>query len=303
MPETFYSNGKLLITGEYLVLDGALSLALPTKFGQSLAVEKTIGNSLVWNSFDDKNQSWFHAEFSIGEHIDIITTSDKEICNQLLKILQVTRSLNPSFLLNSEGFEVKTHLDFPRQWGLGTSSTLINNIANWSKIDTYELLEKTFGGSGYDIACAQHNHPILYQRIDGKPIVKEVNFQPNFEEHIFFVYLNKKQNSRDAIANYRKKASNLSNELLEINDITTKMVNCQVLTDFQLLMDKHEHILSKILLQQPIKERLFSDFDGSVKSLGAWGGDFVMAVSEENPVEYFQQKGFSTILPYSELIL
>jgi mevalonate kinase len=28
----FYSNGKLLLTGEYLVLDGAKSLALPTKF-------------------------------------------------------------------------------------------------------------------------------------------------------------------------------------------------------------------------------------------------------------------------------
>ncbi|MCK7590281.1 GYDIA family GHMP kinase [Subsaxibacter sp. CAU 1640] len=303
MPETFYSNGKLLITGEYLVLDGALSLALPTKFGQSLAVEKTSGNSLVWNSFDDKNQSWFHAEVSIGEHIDIITTSDKEICNQLLKTLRVTRSLNPSFLLNYEGFDVKTHLDFPRQWGLGTSSTLINNIANWSKIDAYELLEKTFGGSGYDIACAQHNHPILYQRIDGKPIVTEVSFKPNFKDQIFFVYLNKKQNSREAIANYRKKASNLSNEFLEINDITKKMVNCQDLTDFQLLMNNHEHILSKILRQQPIKERLFSDFDGSIKSLGAWGGDFVMAASEENPVEYFQQKGFSTILPYSELIL
>jgi hypothetical protein len=27
----FYSNGKLLITGEYLVLDGAKAFALPTK--------------------------------------------------------------------------------------------------------------------------------------------------------------------------------------------------------------------------------------------------------------------------------
>ena len=32
--QTFYSNGKLLITGEYVVLDGAKALALPTKFGQ-----------------------------------------------------------------------------------------------------------------------------------------------------------------------------------------------------------------------------------------------------------------------------
>ena len=31
----FYSNGKLLITGEYVILDGALSLAVPSLLGQS----------------------------------------------------------------------------------------------------------------------------------------------------------------------------------------------------------------------------------------------------------------------------
>ena len=36
MKKTFYSNGKLLITGEYVVLDGAKALALPTKYGQNL---------------------------------------------------------------------------------------------------------------------------------------------------------------------------------------------------------------------------------------------------------------------------
>jgi hypothetical protein len=38
MQKTFYSNGKLLITGEYLILDGAKGLALPTKMGQNLSV-------------------------------------------------------------------------------------------------------------------------------------------------------------------------------------------------------------------------------------------------------------------------
>jgi len=36
---SFYSNGKLLITGEYLVLDGAKALALPTKYGQGQIVK------------------------------------------------------------------------------------------------------------------------------------------------------------------------------------------------------------------------------------------------------------------------
>jgi mevalonate kinase len=39
--QTFYSHGKLLISSEYAVLDGAQALALPTKFGQTLKVEST----------------------------------------------------------------------------------------------------------------------------------------------------------------------------------------------------------------------------------------------------------------------
>ena len=35
-----------------------------------------------------------------------------------------------------------------------TSSTLIANLAKWSNVDPYILLSETFGGSGYDIACA-----------------------------------------------------------------------------------------------------------------------------------------------------
>ena len=37
----FNSNGKLMLTGEYLALDNALVLTLPTKFGQSLRSQKS----------------------------------------------------------------------------------------------------------------------------------------------------------------------------------------------------------------------------------------------------------------------
>jgi mevalonate kinase len=52
MKKTFYSNGKLLITGEYLVLDGAKALALPTKFGQNLTVEEGANQEISWTSHD-----------------------------------------------------------------------------------------------------------------------------------------------------------------------------------------------------------------------------------------------------------
>jgi hypothetical protein len=48
--QTFYSNGKLLLTGEYVVLDGAEALALPTRFGQNLKVKQGVTQELKWLS-------------------------------------------------------------------------------------------------------------------------------------------------------------------------------------------------------------------------------------------------------------
>lgn len=42
------ANGKLLLTGEYLVLDGALSLAFPTRKGQTLLAKKSEKKGFFW---------------------------------------------------------------------------------------------------------------------------------------------------------------------------------------------------------------------------------------------------------------
>ena len=61
--------------------------------------------------------------------------------------------------------------------------------------------------------------------------------------------------------------------------------------------------MSEILNISTVKLRLFSDFKGTIKSLGAWGGDFVLVFSKEDPTIYFKNKGFETIVTYSEMIL
>ena len=45
-----YSNGKLLISGEYVILDGALSLAVPTLFGQYLEILENDSKYIIWTS-------------------------------------------------------------------------------------------------------------------------------------------------------------------------------------------------------------------------------------------------------------
>lgn len=302
MPKKYYSNGKLLITGEYLILDGALALAIPTSYGQSLTVEPLQEHQLIWESYDQLGNLWYETTFSLSDDFNAIA-SDNPITTRLLQIWGAIKKHNPTFLNEDRGVKVKTQADFPRNWGLGTSSTLINNMAQCAKLDAYKLLEETFGGSGYDIACAQHNYPLTYQLENHGRTIIERDFNPEFKQHLYFVFLNKKQNSREGIAAYQSTKSNIHLALSEVNAITNDMIGCTTLKTFQFLMQSHERIISKIIKQQPIKEASFKDFNGSIKSLGAWGGDFVLVASEDNPEAYFKSKGFDTIITYENMTL
>ena len=61
------SPGKLLITAEYYVVKGALALAIPTKFRQSLDFKYNASNTLKWKSFDKKNDVWLNCEFQLSD--------------------------------------------------------------------------------------------------------------------------------------------------------------------------------------------------------------------------------------------
>lgn len=303
MPTSFYSNGKLLLTGEYAILDGAKGLALPTKFGQYLSLSHSESENFIWNSLDENDAVWFSSEFS-KNRLETIHTSDPEVALRLSQILVAAKKLNPLFSTNTDEVNaVETKVTFPRNWGLGTSSTLIANIASWAEINPYELLEATFGGSGYDIACATHKTPITYQRNGFSPNIQEVNFKPNFEDRLFFVYLNEKKNSRDAITSYRNLNFNKTQLLSAINNITDKILSCTSLKEFEHLLNQHEKILSKTLQVPTIKSTLFADYSHTIKSLGAWGGDFVLAIGTEEDMVYFKNKGYHTVLPYQKMIL
>ncbi|WP_413999489.1 GYDIA family GHMP kinase [Flavobacterium sp. W1B] len=304
MKKTFYSNGKLLITGEYLVLDGAKAFALPTKFGQNLIIESGINQEISWKSYDSNGSIWFEETISFLEISSSQIPESESVKTTLIEILHQAFLLNPDFLNNTNGYTISTQLTFPRKWGLGTSSTLINNIAQWLQIDAFVLLNNSFGGSGYDIACAQNDFPILYHLVNGKPIVEKVSFNPAFSQNIYFVYLNKKQSSKTSIARYQtNKAFKREKTIDEINKVTQTILNATNLDTFAEAITAHEALMSHVLETSTVQETLFSDFDGAIKSLGAWGGDFVMAVSKEDPTAYFKSKGYETILTYDEMIL
>ena len=291
-----HSNGKLLITGEYLVLDGAISLALPCNYGQSLRFTSHKKNILNWISLDVNKEIWFEASFEANT-FKVQKTSDDNIVKWVQKILKSSSELSTS-KKKLEG-TIINELEFPSNWGLGSSSTLLNNISNLYEIDPYDLHFSTTNGSGYDIACASYNTSLTYQIINNKPIVNPVDWNPDYKNEIIFIYLNKKQKSNLEIKRYHKLKKNLD-LVNQISNITKKIIKSKSISEFEKLIDQHELIISELIQTKTVKEKYFSDYNGSIKSLGAWGGDFILAT--RNNKNYFLEKGFNTVFTFSELI-
>ena len=299
----FYSNGKLWVIGEYYVLEGAKVLAWPTKTGQYLRIYPLQSPVVTWKSYDADGSVWYNDDIPVADILQKRTVADNKIRNTLVAILYEAHLLNPHILSETQGFLAEAELTFPRHWGLGSSSTLINNIAQWFQVDAFELLEKSFGGSGFDIACAQHNRAVTYQKKEGQVTVEEVDFYPDFKNDIYFIYLNQKKDSKEGIANFKKKKGNLTTEIEEVSRLTDELVRGVDYDTFIARIRNYEHRLSKVLEIPTVQDRLFPDFKGTVKSLGAWGGDFIMAVSKDNPEDYFVSKGFTVVIPFRDMIL
>ena len=297
--KSFYSNGKVLLTGEYSVLNGSLAIGLPTKMGQDMLVENILNEKISWLSFNMNSEKWFECLFDL-KSLNVLGTSDKNISLRLKKILESSRDLNSKFL--KTGKKIITNLDFDYKWGLGTSSTLINNISKWAEINPYELLKKTFGGSGYDLACAEANSPILFSLNSGKEKVIPVNFNPILKKNLFFIYQNKKQNTKKSLEEYQNQNLFDKSTINRISKISQDLMFTSNINEFRKLIDYHENIMSSVLKIDSINKKV-RDYEGSIKSLGAWGGDFFLAVGPEDSLDYFKKRNYKIGYKYADFIL
>ena len=305
MNATFYSHGKVLLTGEYLVVDGAEGLALPCKYGQRMDVVLRSDSSpliIHWKSFTSAEELWFEGRFQWdGTSLVIEVASDDQIAIRLQRWL--TWALKRTQQLNNGHWEVQTHLEFPRDWGLGSSSTTLANIAQWLDVNVYELFHATEKGSGYDLACATADGPLMYKKELPEPRSTRVEWLPSFHEHLYFVHMGQKQRSDVEVKKYQDLAFDRAESILKVNSMTHRILRAKDLSEFKRTLEEHEALLAEILRRPTIKSQLFSDFPGLVKSLGAWGGDFILVSSDTHPRTYFQQKGFPTIIPYAKMVL
>lgn len=298
---TYHANGKLLLCGEYFVLHGAKALALPLKVGQQLRVYSDFqSDTLLWKAFY-KGQVWFWCQLK-PDDFSIVNSNDLDKAATLSRIFQSIQSLDPDFHPKA-GTRFETKLDANPEWGLGSSSTLISVLSQWAVIDAFKLNDRVFSGSGFDIACAQADGPILYIH---NQLVERVDIDYPFAGQLLLVYSGKKKNTRAEVHAFMEEKKVATHLIHEMSALADEFVQCRYQNTFNQLIREHEKIVGQLIGQTPVKEHYFADFQGEVKSLGAWGGDFYLISAKQSFAEvkiYFESKGFTTIFKWTELIL
>jgi mevalonate kinase len=301
----FYSKGKFLLTGEYLVLHGAKALAVPLKFGQTMMVRETERPGiLLWETYVTGNL-WFTGVFGLSD-MEILDTSDRKIALFIQNLLIAGSKYNPELMESLQGYHIRNSIDFNIKWGLGSSSSLISNMAWWLEISPFTLFHELFQGSGFDIACSRADKPIVYQLNNSLPVFMEINFNPSFSEKIYFIYSGKKQDSQQSVLKFRQQFKKDNLLTREISDATEALIQSRTLEEFSMILELHENLLSLVLGLPKVKDELFPDFPGAVKSLGAWGGDFVMASANlgyEEVKDYFSRKNLPVVFRWKEIVL
>ena len=288
----FFAHGKILISGEYAVLKGARALAIPSIKGQQLSISEG-SEHISWESVDYQGNTWFKAHFNLD--LSIISSWDDSRAEFIQLLLKKAFQLSGS---QPAPLNFCSFLEFPAEWGLGSSSSLTYLIASYFNLDPFSLFFSTQNGSGYDIACAGSDQAILYQLINGQPQIETCKIPEAFRES-FFIYLNKKQDSRKEVAKFRELpiTKEQIDQITSLTESFTRVQNPQKLIELCL---EHEAILSSILGVPTVGDQLFSDYQGGIKSLGAWGGDFIMAIGDDTE-NYFRERGFRHILSFNDM--
>lgn len=281
-----------MLFGEYIVLCGSKSLAIPLKFEQTLKVEEDVNTK--WESYCNGEQ-WF--EMKLGEDFEVLSATNENITSRLVKIFRTIGSNNSDISFKNK---FSTEANFDLDWGIGSSSTLISLLSQWSQVDWRLLLEKSFGGSGYDVACATSQGPLLFSM---SGCSEQVNLAKNITDHILFVYSGKKQSSEIEVSNFDKEKIG-EHTIERMDEIIRSAIQSETIEQFEQSINESEEMLSLILGKSKISDEQFMDYPYSTKSLGAWGGDFILATyrNEVEARQYFSNKGLKTHFTYNEII-
>lgn len=298
---TSYAPGKLMITGEYLVLKGAKALAVPLKLGQHLTI-KHKGVGLVEWETHYQGKKIFEASFC-PDTLSIQSETNIRNAQYISLVLSGLKTLKPDFF-PSKGMSFLSELEFPLEWGLGNSSALIVNLAKLAGVHPIQLHQQTSIGSGYDVACAFESKPILYG-LNPEPHWDAVSFSPSFADELYLVYLGNKQDSNKSVKDFFLKCEVSQEQLFQSDSMTQQALKSPTSAAFVDVLQQITQLTSSVLgIDNPLPER-FPHLDGFAKPLGAWGGDFALIVSKlpkQVLKNYLYAENVDVVFSWDELV-
>ncbi|CAI8309763.1 MAG: Uncharacterised protein [Flavobacteriales bacterium UBA4585] len=90
-------------------------------------------------------------------------------------------------------------------------------------------------------------------------------------------------------------------QIEEINALTSAFINASTIERIETVMREHEQLIGGHLGLLTVSEQLFKGYDGAVKSLGGWGGDFVLVTRYSKNQQWLTENGFKHTLPLRTL--
>ena len=287
-----------MLTGEYAVLEGAACLSFPAKQGQTLTVEAVSGEEVEVMSLEADGSPWLHATFDLkGQR-----TSGPETAKRLEALFEQALLMRGFDKLPPSKLTFQTQFD--RSWGLGSSSTLVHLVAQWLEVDAMKLFQATDTGSGYDLATTLAGKPIVYQLRHGIPHWEEVQVAWPFVDHLWLVPMGVKQKSDAEVKKFKDRGPADPSLIEGVTALTSSIALSTTLNEFTLHLEAHEAAISTLIGRARIQSTLRATKGVTLKSLGAWGGDLLLAVGSKTDVVHFSQvNALGRPQPFGEVVV
>ena len=301
-----------MLCGEYAVTIGVEALALPVSLGQWMYVWEFDspggGDRLIWEAKEKDGSTWLNESFALPlETMEAETEKSSERDRSREVLHSMLSMVAEGFWKTGKSYRIETQLEFDRSSGLGSSSTMVANFARFAGLDAQIVQQKVFGGSGYDVAVAELGKGLVFWKNAEVANWDAWKLSADLTSKWKIVFLGKKQNSRNALADVKGKLMEIEKDDFLMHQLQQVCAAVKMANQVPMLeagLEMWQAILAMSLgLETPYQHFKFQPSKGGLcKWLGAWGGDMLLIndVFEESEREALKKY---KIVDWNQLVL
>ena len=301
-----------MLCGEYAVTIGVEALALPVSLGQWMYVWEFDspggGDRLIWEAKEKDGSTWLNESFALPLETMEAETEKSSERDRSREVLQSMLSMvAEGFWKTGKSYRIETQLEFDRSSGLGSSSTMVANFARFAGLDAQKVQQKVLGGSGYDVAVAELGKGLVFWKNAEVANWDAWKLSADLTSKWKIVFLGKKQNSRNALADVKGKLMEIEKDDFLMHQLQQVCAAVKMANQVPMLeagLEMWQAILAMSLgLETPYQHFKFQPTKGGLcKWLGAWGGDMLLIndVFEESEREALKKY---KIVDWNQLVL